>query len=231
MVKDEFLNYISQLLKSEAKPASKYLIYGLVDSTTNTPELRYIGRSSSGLSRPKQHFTSKTVLSQENYCHKWIRQLVDKEAVPLIIIFETFFNSENINDVLNIAEEKWYNIAIAADCRLTNLDKPGIHRVMSEETKKKIGRPGEKNKNFGKKLSEKTKEKMRISHIGMFAGEKNPCAKLNIETVLLIYQKLANGESAAAMARELGIGKHFIDNIKYEKKWSSVIDKFIYKNI
>lgn len=35
------------------KLKSKFLIYGLTDPITD--ELRYIGRSSSGLNRPRQH--------------------------------------------------------------------------------------------------------------------------------------------------------------------------------
>lgn len=50
------------------------LIYGLVDPRTS--ELRYIGRSSSGLTRPKQHTAPAALAKDVARKGNWLRQLV-----------------------------------------------------------------------------------------------------------------------------------------------------------
>ena len=102
------------------KKPSKYLIYGLVDPITD--ELRYIGRSSSGLARPRQHHQPSMLRkSDQGYCGNWVRTLITQNLKPEIIIIEEFQGNIQLND----AEEFWIAYYKGLGCRLTNLTVGG----------------------------------------------------------------------------------------------------------
>lgn len=112
---------------------NKYLIYGLIDPITN--ELRYIGRSSSGLQRPRCHFTPCILKKEKNHCHNWIKSLINKNLKPEIIIIETFDNSNNLNE----AEIYWIAYFKFLGCNLTNLTDGG--QVVYKEINLKSRKP------------------------------------------------------------------------------------------
>lgn len=95
----------------------RFLIYGLVDPTTG--QLRYIGRSSSGLERPRRH----AALSGREDTHKarWIRECLDLGLRPKIILLQAFEEP----DILNQAEIHWIAYFRAMGCPLTNLTDGG----------------------------------------------------------------------------------------------------------
>ncbi len=101
---------------------NKYIIYGLIDPITG--ELRYVGRSSSGLTRPRRHWRDKEFYL-DTYCARWSRTVVRRGFVPGIWIIEAFDFCEDINDVLNKAEISWIAHFKSMGCRLTNLTAGG----------------------------------------------------------------------------------------------------------
>jgi hypothetical protein len=113
----------------------KHLIYVLIDPITN--ELRYVGRSSRGLIRPKRHWRDKE-LEYDYYCSRWVRSLVSNGLVPEIEVLEQFDHSENINDVLNDAEIFWIAYWRSVGARLTNANAGGHIGKISEETRIKM---------------------------------------------------------------------------------------------
>jgi len=116
---------------------SKYIIYCLIDPKTKL--IRYIGRSSSGLRRPKSHLRGKGTSRVDN----WIRSLLRENLKPTISVIESFEYSDNINDILNEAEVFWISFMKLFDIPLTNLTEGGegiLGFKHSKETKKKIGK-------------------------------------------------------------------------------------------
>jgi hypothetical protein len=66
---------------------TKHLVYGLIDPRTN--ELRYVGKSSRGLSRPNFHRTNAGRCGR-THKHYWLRQLHRETGlVPSVIILAT----------------------------------------------------------------------------------------------------------------------------------------------
>lgn len=97
---------------------NKYLIYGLLDPFTN--ELRYIGRSSNGIQRPRNHFIPSK-LKEFNYKNNWIKSVINKGKKPIIFVIE-YLNSSNL---LNDSEQFWIAYFKGLGCKLTNLTVGG----------------------------------------------------------------------------------------------------------
>ncbi len=114
----------------------KYIIYGLVDPITE--ELRYIGRSSNGWFRPRNHGIPSS-LKHKNKKNSWLKSLRDKGFKPQIILIEDV----KIVDNLNESEEFWICYYKSIGCRLTNLSAGGGGTVgyrHTSETKEKISK-------------------------------------------------------------------------------------------
>lgn len=92
-------------------------------------------------------------------------------------------HSEETREKIRNSQKEW----------LKNNKHPMLGKHHSEKTKRKIreklsgennpcyGRTSEKHPLWGKHHSEKTKEKMRLSHLGLFKGEKHPMWKGGIK--------------------------------------------------
>lgn len=135
----------------------KYLIYCLVDPYSG--EIRYVGKSSNGLSRPKSHFYKS---SENNHKSNWIRKVKAKGSTPIIRILHSW--PKTSDEILSSCEIYWISKLKRVGCRLTNSTDGGEGTSgfkHSEVTKLKL-----KEINSGKILSEKTKKKMSKSHIG-----------------------------------------------------------------
>ena len=110
---------------------TRYLIYGLIDPRNEG--LRYIGRSSSGLNRPKAHERDTT----NSHKTRWIAQL---KAAGLTYEIEVLEVVES-PDLLNEAECFFIAYFRSLGCRLTNLTDGGervggwVHR---RETRAKL---------------------------------------------------------------------------------------------
>lgn len=131
---------------------SKLLIYGLVDPRTGA--IRYIGKSSSGRSRPTKHKYLRR--DDRSYKANWIRQL---QAISLdyeILVLEY------CSDItaLDAAEIRW--IALGRQfVKLTNVEDGGTHARVGLETRFKIGAA-----HRGRKASPETRAKMSRSRLG-----------------------------------------------------------------
>lgn len=118
----------------------KHLIYALVDPATS--EIRYVGRSSSGLARAKSH-SRPSGLKTDDYCHRWIRKLLAETGLrPGIRVVQEFDAFDDIDSVLNDAEVYWVSYFRGIGCPLTNTTDGG--RGLSgyrhtEEAKRMIG--------------------------------------------------------------------------------------------
>lgn len=68
------------------EPESNFIVYGLVDPRTG--DLRYVGKSSIGMKRPREH---QIACGRKAKTHnaKWLRELwADGERVPMVLVLE-----------------------------------------------------------------------------------------------------------------------------------------------
>lgn len=116
--------------------ASKFLIYGLIDPRTN--ELKYIGKSTSGLERPKAHNKANLLRKYKSKKNSWILSLKSTGLKPIIEVIEEFDSESPLND----AERFWIASIKATGADLLNMTDGGdglSHGfVMSAETKQKM---------------------------------------------------------------------------------------------
>jgi hypothetical protein len=135
----------------------KYLIYGLEDPRTK--EIRYIGRSSNGLERPKSHITESSLKRYNTKVYTWIKSLKKINLIPNIIIIQSWNNISN--EDLNSHEIYWIDYYKKLNYKLTNMTNGGdgtYGRVLTDSHKKAIIESNKK-----RKYSKKTLEKMSNS--------------------------------------------------------------------
>ena len=113
---------------------SPFLVYGLRDPVTQG--IRYVGRSSSGLTRPKEHQCPSKLAKDGTYKGNWLRKLYATGQKAEIVVLEEFSSTAEAS----IGEAKW--ISLLKTSALTNLtgggDGPGAGRIVSEATRKKL---------------------------------------------------------------------------------------------
>lgn len=97
----------------------RFLIYGLVDPRNG--HLRYIGRSSSGLTRPRGHKCPSNLSREIGHKANWIRQLLAQGLSYDIVVIEEFDSQSE----LDTAEEFWIAYFASIGCDLTNKAKGG----------------------------------------------------------------------------------------------------------
>ncbi len=98
---------------------SKYLIYGLVDPRTK--EVRYVGKSCSGLRRPQRHKHPSEMASDHTYKGNWIRKLKSLGMDYIITVLEVFGSPEPLAEV----ERRWIRELRNINGNLTNLTSGG----------------------------------------------------------------------------------------------------------
>lgn len=129
----------------------KYIIYALVDPRDG--QARYVGRSSSGLKRPRQH-TTPSSLMKSSYKNNWLRALLRSGKRCEIAVL---YRSESLVG-LDDAEVYWISELRRRGCRLTNLTPGGggtVGNDPSEETRQKM-----RNRKLGGKLSAEHRRKI-----------------------------------------------------------------------
>lgn len=142
---------------------SKFIIYALIDPRTN--EVRYIGKSSTGLRRPERHARPGSLAKDGTWKARWIRKLQAEGATYRIEVLE-----EVDRERLSLAEIEWIAKGRALGWPLTNLTDGGDGMSgfrFSEETRRKIS---ERLK--GKRLSDATKELVAAANRGKKASEE-----------------------------------------------------------
>lgn len=124
--------------KRQKRPSvsSPFLVYGLCDPLTG--QLRYVGKSTSGSSRPYQHSTPSE-LKRTGHTHKgcWIKSLLAKGLKPEVWIIEEYPTGDTLCN-----EEIWYIAYFRfLGCDLTNLTFGGEGAcgvIKSDGTKDKL---------------------------------------------------------------------------------------------
>lgn len=151
---------------------SRYLIYGLFDPRTS--ELRYVGKSCSGMVRPGQHFTP-TGLRREAKTHKtnWIKTVLADGLVPEIEVLEVCESAVELVE----AERFFIEYFRSLGCRLTNMTVGGdgggpkwsdarrlkaTGRKLTPEHRANIGAAG-----IGRKMPAEAIEKTAASRRGL----------------------------------------------------------------
>ena len=137
MNKEDIQKYIETQLHRLHLCNSKIIVYGLLDPQTK--HLKYIGRSSSGLERPKKHIWNMNE-QKTRYSHlriyRWINSLKEIGEKPFIIVLEECTDEKSVAE----AEKKWIKNARLAGYDLTNLSDGGEgncgHKSIWKGTKK-----------------------------------------------------------------------------------------------
>lgn len=154
---------------------SKFLIYGLFDPRTEA--CRYIGRSSSGLHRPRQH--TNRARRESSHKSRWICQLLDMGLAPVVRVLQECSSPEELSP----AEVLWITKARSLGWPLTNLTDGGEGLLNpSAETRRKIGaRSKERMANpyyvdraIGSRRGKRLPQEWRDNMSASFRGRKYP---------------------------------------------------------
>lgn len=146
--------------------SSKFLIYCLIDPRTR--EVRYVGRSSKGLKRPKIHWMNSTIKNENNHKAKWVRNVISDGFIPEIQILESF--DVITNEELNKAEMFWVRKYKDSGFNLVNATEGGGGILGYHHTKENKQRISKNMK--GKVKSEETIKKIKASKKGWNPSEE-----------------------------------------------------------
>lgn len=150
----------------------KYIIYGLTDP--DTQEVRYIGKSTSGMKRPMEH---KKPFNLKGHSHKihWIKQLIEQNKKYGVIVLEITETPEELND----REIFWINEYKNRGITLTNSTDGGegnVGWIPSEETKNKMSQSRIKNHQANPEKAKELGISQRKSHEFIDGKECKHCA-------------------------------------------------------
>ena len=112
----------------------RFIIYGLIDNQTF--EIRYVGSSSSGLYRPRQH-KNPSMLKKRTHLYKWINSLIESGGDYDIVVLEQCFSVGDLAET----EIYWIGLMRLAGSNLTNHTIGGEGRrghIVSLDTRNKI---------------------------------------------------------------------------------------------
>lgn len=144
---------------------SKFLIYALVDPRTK--EWRYIGKSSSGLTRAQAHrWPSILKRTAKTHCTCWVKSLMSQGLEYEIVVLEEFENAEKLNE----AETEWIAEARRLGVPLTNHTDGGegvSGYKATEETKRKLSKSLK-----GRTHSIEARAKLSIAHMGKLISDE-----------------------------------------------------------
>jgi len=147
----------------------RFIIYGLFDPRDG--ELRYIGKSCSGMKRPKNH-TKNSDLRRHGKTHKtaWIKSMLKLGLKPT---FGVLFEGDSADDLYG-HEQRLIKYFKDSGARLTNATDGGPGRTgyrLSAETKEKISRAAKKQqRDSPTKHSSETKEMLKNLQLGRKHG-------------------------------------------------------------
>lgn len=207
----------------------RYFIYGLKDPRTD--QVRYIGKSETGLTRPNNH-TSPSFLKRRCRKSSWLLSLLRSNFRPSIVILE---EAEDRAD-LNSMERFWIAQGLGLAWPLTNMTKGGDGGAMGPEAVEKIRakKIGRAPWNKGRPASAETKHRLQnlrrgskasvATRLKMSASQKGNryAAKLSIDEVQKIRTLLSLFVKQATIAEMVGINKAQVSRIKTGKAHGGV---------
>lgn len=154
---------------------SRFLVYALVDPRTLS--VRYIGQSSTGMDRPREHACPSRLATKRTHTSTWIASLKKAGFGYSIAILETVGSADRLND----SETWWISFGRALGWDLTNhAPGGGTTRglIRSAETRAKLS-AARRGKTLspehraaigtsltGRPVSEETKARLRARHLG-----------------------------------------------------------------
>jgi hypothetical protein len=95
-----------------------HLVYVL--RCPDTRAIRYCGRSSCGLKRPRQHWRTRKDRESNDRVHRWIRKLLRRNRVPVVEVVEVVEPGPDANARLDAAERRWIFRLLSEGHDLTN---------------------------------------------------------------------------------------------------------------
>lgn len=154
---------------------SKYLVYALKDPRTQ--EIRYIGKSTSGMRRALQHKDSSS-LKKISHKNNWIKSLLDLGLMYKIeILQECLSNDEALQQ-----EVYWIKLYKEMGANLTNLTEGGegtLGRLYSEETRQQISLGKKEFHKNHPEVQQAITEKQRKQHQILDGVEHKHCSDCN----------------------------------------------------
>jgi hypothetical protein len=99
--------------------SSGLIVYGLIDPRNG--QVRYVGKSCSGLSRPRSHTSPANLAKERTHKANWLRGLVAVGLRPEIEVLEACDSTEALSE----AERFYIGYFRMVGCALTNLTDGG----------------------------------------------------------------------------------------------------------
>lgn len=143
------------MMRSMKKPWI-LLVYAVIDPSSG--DVRYVGKSSSGMLRPKRHFLPGALKAPKYPFGRWLKKMIESGERPEIRVLEELGEETDrraVNSLLNDAEVRWIKTLREQGCNLLNLTNGGDGSV------------GQPSGMQGKRHSEETKERIRASRLGV----------------------------------------------------------------
>lgn len=204
----------------------KYLIYALVDPISG--QWRYVGKSSSGLTRPRSHGRSWAQAHESHLpVHRWIAKLSSEERSYEIETLETLADGSGLAE----AEQEWISAARAAGVSLLNLTDGGEGASgfkQSASTKEKRSQALR-----GRRFSDDTKRLISASKVKRVRDpRKTKCGGFRAEAPQKgrpVKDDLGNQfQSVGDAARHYGVNRAAIRRVLQGKNWTSAGRMFSY---
>ena len=151
---------------------SRFLVYGLIDP--RTCELRYVGKSSSGRSRPTQH-GSEWARKRQTPLGVWLREVYEAAGrAPAILILKECETNEEALEV-EIESIKFFRDLDVALVNVTAGGQGSLGRPVTQKTRDAVARTS-RNRVFTPEMHARLKE----SHKHLRPPPMTPEGKLNM---------------------------------------------------
>lgn len=193
--------------------APRNIVYGLIDPRDGL--LRYVGKSSNGLSRPRFH-TSPGAVRRERHFGKgrWIWELVQLALKPEIVVLEEADTKEALPDL----EIFWIASLRAAGADLLNMTPGGDGCAFMTRTPEWIEKIASAQRGVprpyaARPRTEEVKARISATQAGVpraTAGANHGCFDPNVDTERDILAPIRAGQSANDVAAALGKGHTFV---------------------
>lgn len=200
-------------------PKTNSFVYGIRLKHDLSNEIRYVGLTSRGTKRLKEHLRTYQSISYSNYnlpLYKWMRKHYGH------VVFEIL--EECPTDDLNLVESKWIHILKERGNRLLNLTEGGngtIGYSLPDSAKEKIG-----SLHRGRVLTEEHKKKIGAGGRGKggrnTTGEKHPQSKLTDEYVRQIRRLSGEGLTYKELGNKFGVNRLTISRVVRGVAWGHV---------